>query len=177
MWVVFVIVWGLCFLLCGSCVCYCVGVVFVIMGGCVFYCGCCVCYCVGLCLLLWELFVIVWGCVFYCGCCVCYCVGLCLLLWVLCLLLCGVVFVIVGVVFLIVIFVRLFKYNNIVWDKVSEVRGWRFIRCCLCQFEIGSLDKRLIDLLMSHFFVPHLGVSALCLKCTEHVDRNRCVVQ
>jgi len=49
---VFVIVWGLCLLLCG---------------GCVYYCGCCVCYCVGV------VFVIVWvlclllclGCVFH----------------------------------------------------------------------------------------------------------------
>jgi len=30
---VFVIVWGLCLLLCGCCVCYCVGVVFVIVWG------------------------------------------------------------------------------------------------------------------------------------------------
>ena len=29
MGVVFVIVWGLCLLLCGGCVCYCIGVVFV----------------------------------------------------------------------------------------------------------------------------------------------------
>jgi len=140
---------GLCLLLYGDCVCYCVAVVFVIVWG--------------LCLLLWG------GCVCYCGCCVCYCVGLCLLLWGLCLLLWGLCFLLS--------FSLLFKYNNVVWDKVSEVRGWRFIRCCLCQFEIGSLDKRLIDLLMSPFFVPHLGVSALCLKCTEHVDPNSCVVQ
>ena len=68
---------------------------------------------------VWDLFVIVWGCVCYCG-------GLCLLLW-------GVVFVIVwdvfviawdcvcyymGVVFVIVILVSLFKFNNVVWDKV-----------------------------------------------------------
>jgi len=62
-----------------------------------------------------------------------------LLLWGgLCLLLCGVVFVIV-------IFVWLFKFNNIVWDNFGEVRGWSFIRCCLCQFEIGALDKVLIE--------------------------------
>ena len=33
MGVVFVIVWGLCLLLCGGCVCYCVEVVFVILWG------------------------------------------------------------------------------------------------------------------------------------------------
>jgi len=26
-------------------------------------------------------------------------------------------------------------------------------------------------------FVPHFGVSALCVKCTEHVDCNNYVVQ
>ena len=64
MGVVFVIVWGLCLLLCGGCVCYC--------GGCVFYCGDCVCFHV-------------------------------------------------GVVFVIIIFVWLFKFNNVVWDKIVEV--------------------------------------------------------
>ena len=48
--------------------------------------------------------------------------------------------------------------------------------CCLCQFEIGALDKGLLDLSVSHF-VPHFGASALCLKCTAHVDGNSCVVQ
>ena len=91
-------------------------------GLCLLLCGGCVCYCVGLCLLLWV------GCV-------CYCVGLCLLLWV--------------VVFVIVIFVW-FKFSNVVWDKVGEVRGWSFIRCYLCQFDIGALDKGLIDFLISH---------------------------
>jgi len=43
-----------------------------------------------------------------CGGCVCYCVG--------------VVFVIVwGLVFLIVIFVWLLKFNNVVWDEFGEV--------------------------------------------------------
>jgi len=90
-----------------------------------------------------------------CGGCVCYCVG---------------------VVFVIVIFDWLLKFNNVVWDKIVEVRGWSFIRCCLCQFEIGALDKRLLDLCLT-LFAPHFGVSALCLKCTEHVDSNTCVVQ
>ena len=64
-------------------------------------------------------FVIMWGCVRYC-------VGVVfVIVWV--------VFVIVGVVFVIVIFVW-FKFNNVVWDKIGEVRGWSFIRCCLCQF-------------------------------------------
>jgi len=63
--VLFVIVWGLYLLLCGGCV-YCVGVVFVIVGG--------------LCLLLFG------GCACYCG----------------------------EVVFVIVIFVWLFKFNNVV---------------------------------------------------------------
>jgi len=58
----------------------------------------------------------------------------------------GVVFVIVGVVFVIVIFVWLFKFNNLIWDKFGEVRGWSFIRFCLCQFEIGALDKGFLDL-------------------------------
>jgi len=48
--------------------------------------------------------------------------------------------------------------------------------CYFCQFEIGAVDKGLLDLSVSHFFVPHYGVSALCLKCTEHVDCNSCVV-
>ena len=45
------------------------------------------------------------------------------------------------------------------------------------QFEISTFDKGLIDLSGSHFFVPHFGVSALCLKCTKHVGRNNDVVQ
>jgi len=79
-------------------------------------------------------------------------------------------------VFVIVIFDWLFKFNNVVWDKVGVVRGWSFIRCCLCQFEIGALDKGLIGQCLTSF-APHFGVSSLCLKCTEHVDRNSCVVQ
>jgi len=72
---------------------------------------------VGLCLLLFGVVsVIVWGCVCYCGRvvfvivggCVCYCVG--------CVCYC------VVAVFVIVIFVWLFKFNNIVWDKIGEVR-------------------------------------------------------
>ena len=44
----FVIVFVLCLLLCGGCVCYCVGVAFVIVWGFrLELCGCCVCYCVG----------------------------------------------------------------------------------------------------------------------------------
>jgi len=43
-------VWGLCLLLCGGCVCYCVGFMFVIVWG--------SCYCVVV------VFVIVWGVVF-----------------------------------------------------------------------------------------------------------------
>ena len=118
--------WGLYLLLYGGCVCYCMGVVFVI-------------------------------------------VGIVFVLGELCLLLCGVVFVIV-------IFVWFFKFSNVVWDKFGEFRGSSFIRCFLCQFEIGELDKGLLDLSVSHS-APHFGVSALCLKCTEHVDRHICVVQ
>ena len=77
------------------------------------------------------------------------------------MLLCGVVFIIVGVVFLIVwglffivIFVWLFKFNDIVWDKFGEVGGWNFIGCCLYQFVIGALDKGLLDLSVSHFVCP-----------------------
>ena len=79
------------------------------------------------------MFVIVGGCVCYCVGCVCYCVV---------------------AVFVIVIFVWLFKFNNVIWDKIGEVRGRSFIRCCLCQFEIGALDKGLLDLSVSHFVCP-----------------------
>ena len=88
-------------------------------GGCVCYCMGCVCNCVGV------VFVIVWGCICYFEGCVCYCVV---------------------AVFVIVIFVWLFKFNDVVWDNVGEVRGWRLIMCYLCQFEIGALDKGLLDL-------------------------------
>ena len=50
-----------------------------------------------------------------------------------------------GVVFVIVIFVWLFKFNNVVSDNVGEVRGWNRGRC-FYQFEIGTFDKGLIDL-------------------------------
>ena len=91
-----------------------------------------------------------------CGGCVCYCVG---------------------VVFVIVIFVWLLKFNNVVWDKIGEVWGWSCIRRFF-EFEIGTLDKGLLDLWVSHFFfVPCFGVSSLCLKCTEHVGCNSDVVQ
>ena len=126
MGVVFVIVWGLCLLLCG-------GVVFVIVWG--------------LCLLLCGgvVFVIVWGlCLLLCGGCVCYCVG---------------------VVFVIVIFDWLLKFSNVVWDKIVEVRGCSFIKCCLYQFEIGAVDKGLLDLSMSHFFCP----SILCVSIVFEV--------
>ena len=45
------------------------------------------------------------------------------------------------------------------------------------QFEVRTFDKGLIDLSGSHFFAPHFGVSALCLKCTKHVGCNNDVVQ
>ena len=48
-------------------------------------------------------FVIVWGLCFYC----------------------------MEIVFFIVTFVWLFKFNNLVWDKIGEVRGWSFISCSL----------------------------------------------
>ena len=74
----------------------------IVWGLCLLLCGCCVCYSVGV------VFVIVWGlCLSLCGCCVCYSVG--------------VVFVIVLVVFVIVIFVWLFKFNNVDWDNIGEV--------------------------------------------------------
>jgi len=84
--VVFVIVWGLCLLLWGV-VFFIVGVVFVIVWGCVCYCGSCLLLCGVVFFIVGVVFVIVWGCVCYCGCCACYCVGLCLLLWGLCFLL------------------------------------------------------------------------------------------
>ena len=120
----------------------------------------------------------------YCGGCVCYCMGVVfVIVWGLCLYCMGIVFVIVwglclycmGVVFVIVIFVW-FEFNNVVWDKIGEVRGWSFIMCCLCLFEIVAIDKELLDLSVSHF-VPHFDVSAFCLKCTEHVDHDCCVFQ
>ena len=44
------------------------------------------------------------------------------IVWGLCLLLCvGCVCYCVGVVFVIVIFVWLLKFNNIVWDEFGEV--------------------------------------------------------
>ena len=46
-----------------------------------------------------------------------------------------------------------------------------------CEFEIGALDKGLHDLSVSHFFLSYFAVSALCMKCTEHVGRNSYVVQ
>jgi len=66
--------WGLCLLLCGGCVSYCVGVVFAIVWGlCLLLCG-------GLCLLL------CWGCVCYCvGVLRCVSVGF-VIVWGLCLL-------------------------------------------------------------------------------------------
>ena len=159
MGVLFVIVWGLCLLLRGSCVIVC-GVVFVVVWGlCLLLCEGCVCYCVrvvfvivwGLCLLLFGgfacyyvevVFVIVWElCLLLCGGCVCYCVGDCVCYYV-------------GVVFVVVIFVWLPKFNNIVLDDFGEDWGWSFVRCCLCQFEIGALDKGLLDLSVSHFFCP-----------------------
>ena len=61
----FVIVCGLCLLLCGGCVCYCVGIVFVIVWGlCLLLCGGCV--------IVWELFLIVCG--FIRDCLICGCV-------------------------------------------------------------------------------------------------------
>jgi len=71
-------------------------------------------------------FVIVWGLCFYC----------------------------MEIVFFIVTFVWLFKFNNLVWDKIGEVRGWSFISCCFCQFEICALDKRLLDLSVLHSVCP-----------------------
>ena len=116
--------------------------------------GLCLLLCGGLCLLL-------------CRGCVCYCVGVVsVIVWGLCLLLCGVC--------VMVIFVWLLKFNNVVW---GEVWGWSLIRCWLCQFEIGALDKGLLDLSVSYYFVPHFGVSAFCLKCTEHVGCKSDVVQ
>ena len=58
----------------------------------------------------------------------------------------------VGFVFVMVIYVWLLKFNIIVWDDFGEVCGWSFVRCCLCQFEMGALDKGLLDLCVSHFF-------------------------
>ena len=47
--VVFVVVWGLCLLLCGGCVCYCLGFVLLFVG--------CVCHCVG---VVFVIVIIVW---------------------------------------------------------------------------------------------------------------------
>ena len=78
------------------------GVVFVIMWG-------CVCYCVGLCLLLCGVvFVIVWCCVCYFEGCVCYCMV---------------------AVFVNVIFVWLFKFNSVVWDKIGQVEASSVVVC------------------------------------------------
>ena len=69
-----------------------------------------------------------------------------------------------GVVFVIVIFVWLFKFNNIVWDKFVEVLGWNFIRSCLRQFEIGALDKVLLDLSAFHFVCPSFWCVIIVFK-------------
>jgi len=70
-----------CLLLCGCCVCYCVGVEFVIVWVVFGIVWGCVCYCVGV------QFVIVWGLWFLlCGGCVCNCVGFAfVIVWELCL--------------------------------------------------------------------------------------------
>jgi len=48
----------LCLLLCGGCVCYCVGVVFVIVWGlCLFLCAGCFCFCVG---VVFVIVIFVW---------------------------------------------------------------------------------------------------------------------
>jgi len=78
------------------------GVVFVIVWGLCFHC-------VGVeFVIVWVVFVIVWGCVCYFKGCVCYCVV---------------------AVFVIVIFVWLFKFNNIVWDKIGEVGASSGVVC------------------------------------------------
>ena len=42
----------------------------------------------------------------------------------------GIVFFVVwGVMFVIVIFVWLFKFNNVVWDKIGEVRASSGVVC------------------------------------------------
>jgi len=43
------------------------------------------------------------------------------IVWGLCLLLCGGLCYCVGVMFVIVIFVWLLKFNNIVWDESGEI--------------------------------------------------------
>jgi len=50
------------------------------------------------------------------GVCVCYCVENCVCYYV-------------GVVFVVVIFVWLLKFNNIIWDEFVEVWVWSFVRC------------------------------------------------
>ena len=70
-----------------------------------------------------------------------------------------------GVVFVIVIFDWLLKFSNVVWDKIFVVRGCSFIKCCLCQFEIGASDKGLLDLSVSHFVCP----SILCVSIVFEV--------
>jgi len=50
-------VWGLCLLLCGGCVCYCVGFVFVNVGVVFVLCWGCVCYCGG---VVFVIVIFVW---------------------------------------------------------------------------------------------------------------------
>ena len=173
---------GVVFVLCGGCVCYCVGVVFFIVWGfCLLLCAGCVCYCVGV------VFVIVWGfCLLLCAGCVCHCGGLCLLL-------CGdfvcycvqVVFVIVGgcVCYCVGLFLSLsflFGCTNLIMHfsinllrfKVGASSG---VICTNLRLVHYIRDCLICQCLTS--FAPQFGMSALCLKCTEHVYCNSCVVQ
>ena len=54
---------------------------------------------------------------------------------------------------------------------------YNFIMCCLYQIEIGALLGDCMICLCLTSFIPHFVVSALCLKCTKHVDLNSDVVR
>jgi hypothetical protein len=55
---------------------------------------------------------------------------------------------------------------------VVYVWGLSYVGCCLCDFKIDDLGQGFCYLLVSHFFIPHFGVSAWCLYCTEHMGCN-----
>ena len=64
--------------------------------------------------------------------------------------------------FVIVIFVWLFKFNNLVWDEVGTSSG---VVCANLRSEHKIRDCLICQCLT--LFVPHSDMSALCLNRTE----------
>ena len=71
----------------------------------------------------------------------------------------------------------LFGCSNLIMHfSINFLRFYVGVASGFFQCEIVALNKGLLYLCLT-LFVPHFSVSALCLKCTEHVDHNSCVVQ